>query len=102
MSKKRPSGTWPELAKQLGMTLQRLRVERGLSQEQVAYAAGVSRATYQKFERGEAQHELPANPSLRNTMAVAQVLGVGLDDLLPPPWPDLTAGAPVRSHDAPR
>jgi transcriptional regulator with XRE-family HTH domain len=33
----------------------------------------------------------PANPSLRNIMAIAQVLGLSLDELVPRDWPDLRA-----------
>ena len=34
----------------------------------------------------------PANPGLHNIMAIAQVLDVTLEQLLPQPWPDLRAG----------
>lgn len=76
------------------MSIQRMRVERGLSQEELAYAAGLSRYTFQKFEKVESMPETPANPSLRNIMAIAQVLGVTLDQFVPQPWPDLRAGLP--------
>jgi len=36
--------------------------------------------------------DTPANPSLRNIMAIAQVLGVDLEELLPKNWPDLLTG----------
>ncbi|MCI1649438.1 helix-turn-helix domain-containing protein [Bifidobacterium tibiigranuli] len=91
MPRKTPSGSWTEYAKQLGLNIQRKRIEKSMSQEQVAYAADLSRYTFQKFEKGESMPGTPANPSLRNIMAIAQVLGVGLDDLLPSPWPDLRA-----------
>lgn len=94
MSKKRPTGPWAEYMKILGTSIQRLRLELDLSQEQVAYAAGVSRYTYQKFEKGESMPNTPANPSLRNIMAIAQVLGADLTEILPTPWPDLRAGTP--------
>jgi transcriptional regulator with XRE-family HTH domain len=45
----------------------------------------------QKFEKGESMPGAPANPSLRNIMAIAQVLGVSLDELVPEDWPDLRA-----------
>lgn len=93
MAKHRPSGAWAEYAVRLGTNIQRLRVDQGLTQEQVAYAAGLSRYTYQKFEKGESMPGTPANPSLRNIMAIAQVLGVSLDELVPEGWPDLRAGA---------
>ncbi|WP_279432137.1 hypothetical protein [Labedella phragmitis] len=38
----------------------------------------------------------PANPSLRNVMAIAQALGVGLDEIAPKPWPDLHPGHGTR------
>lgn len=88
----RPSTEWDRYAVELGHALKRLRSARGLSQEQLAYEAGLSRYTYQKFEKGESTPGTAANPSLRNVMALAQVLGVSLDDLLPTPWPDLRAG----------
>ncbi len=93
MARRRPAGTWADFAVELGVSLQRLRVDRGLSQEQLAYAAGLSRYTYQKFEKGQSAPGAAANPSLRNVMALAQVLGIGLDELVPQPWPDLRAGA---------
>lgn len=94
MAKRRPDGPWPQYARELGASIQRYRVDRGLTQEQVAYAAGPTRYTFQKFEKGESMPETPANPSLRNVMAIAQVLGVTLDQLVPQPWPDLRAGLP--------
>lgn len=60
---------WADFAAALGVQLHRFRVERGLSQEQLAYAAGLSRYTYQKFEAGQSAPGTPANPSLRNVMA---------------------------------
>ncbi|SMQ71897.1 helix-turn-helix transcriptional regulator [Agreia sp. VKM Ac-1783] len=92
MARKRPSGSWKEFAALLGTNLHRLRLERGLSQEQLAYAAGLSRYTYQKFEKGESMPGTPSNPSLRNIMALAQILDVTLDELVPSNWPDLRAG----------
>ena len=93
MAKKTPSSDqWIEFTRELGTQIQRRRITADLSQEQVAYAAGLSRYTFQKFEKGESMPGTPANPSLRNIMAIAQVLGVTLDELVPQPWPDLQAG----------
>ncbi|RGE19813.1 helix-turn-helix domain-containing protein [Leucobacter sp. wl10] len=89
MAKQSPGPEWIPYARQLGTELQRLRIARGLSQEHLAYAAGITRYTYQKLERGESSPGSPANPSLRNIMAIAQQLDVTLDELLPKPWPDL-------------
>ncbi|WP_095614165.1 helix-turn-helix domain-containing protein [Bifidobacterium criceti] len=80
---------WSSYAKELGLRMQRFRTRKNLSQERVANDAGLSRNTYQKFEKGESMPGTPANPSLRNVMAIAQVLGVTLDELVPTPWPDL-------------
>ncbi|MGV1034077.1 MAG: helix-turn-helix transcriptional regulator [Microbacteriaceae bacterium] len=88
----RASAEWDRYAVELGHSLKRIRNDRGLSQEQLAYAAGLSRYTYQKFEKGESMPGTPANPSLRNMMALAQVLNITLDELLPSQWPDLRAG----------
>ena len=92
MARNHRTASWPEFARELGTNLQRLRIVKGLSQEQVAYAAGLSRYTYQKFEKGESMPGTPANPSLKNVLALAQVLEVELDELLPTSWPDLRAG----------
>ncbi|WP_094666986.1 helix-turn-helix domain-containing protein [Bifidobacterium myosotis] len=89
MPRNTPTGSWSRYAQELGLNMQRLRIARDFSQEHVAYKAGLSRYTYQKFEKGESMPGTPANPSLRNIMAIAQVLGVTLDELLPEPWPDL-------------
>ncbi|MBT1171419.1 MULTISPECIES: helix-turn-helix transcriptional regulator [Bifidobacterium] len=82
---------WPEYAKRLGLSIQRRRVSMNLSQEYVAYNANLSRFTYQQLEKGESRPGTPSNPSLMNVMAVAQVLDVTIDALLPEPWPDLHA-----------
>ena len=89
MAKKTPSGDWARFARELGTSIQKHRLEADLSQEQVAYGAGLSRYTFQKFEKGESMPGTPANPSLRKIMAVAQVLGITLDELAPEAWPDL-------------
>ncbi|NMM93431.1 helix-turn-helix domain-containing protein [Bifidobacterium oedipodis] len=82
---------WSAYIKEVGLNLQRLRISKGLSQERTAYDAGLSRYTYQKFEKGESMPGTPANPSLHNIMAIAQVLEADLEEILPRPWPDLHA-----------
>ncbi|UCR88006.1 helix-turn-helix domain-containing protein [Mycetocola spongiae] len=88
--RKKKQISWQEYVIELGTSLHRLRMERGLSQEQVAYAAGLSRYTYQKFEKGESRPGTPANPSLQNVLALCQVFQVHLVDLLPAAAPDLS------------
>ena len=82
---------WGVFAQALGNNLQRLRLARDMSQEHVAYAAGLSRYTYQKYEKGESRPGTGANPSLRVLLALAQVLDVGLGEIVPHDAPDLKA-----------
>ena len=80
---------WSDYAGQLATNLQRLRHERGLSQEDVAYRSGLTRYTYQKYEKGESKPGTPANPTIRTLLAMSQALGVELTEVLPPDAPDL-------------
>lgn len=80
---------WSQYAQRLASVLQTARLRAGLSQEQVAYRAGLSRYTYQKYERGESRPGTPANPTLRSVFAIAQALDLQLESLLPDPRPDL-------------
>ena len=50
---------WWEYARALGVRLQRARLAKGMSQEAVAHAAGISTFTYQKFEKGESRPGTP-------------------------------------------
>ena len=54
----------------------------------LAHLAGISAYTYQKFEKGESKPGTPMNPRLFTLLALADVLQVGLEDLLPAAWPD--------------
>ena len=81
-----------DFSRELGVTLQRLRLERGLSQERLAHMAGISSYTYQKFEKGESKPGTPMNPRLFTLLSLAEVLEVTLEDLVPNDWPDLTEG----------
>lgn len=81
---------WQEYAREIAVALQRERIRRGLSQEDVAYRAGLSRFTYQKYEKGESRPGTPANPTVRSLLAISQVLDVPLTVLLPSTAPDLT------------
>jgi transcriptional regulator with XRE-family HTH domain len=84
--------TKAEFSRMLGLTLQRLRLERGWSQERLAHMAGISGYTYQKFEKGESKPGTPMNPRLFTLLSLAQVLGVTIEELVPAEWPDLTDG----------
>lgn len=74
---------WPNYVRELGDQVFEIRTQRGMSQENVAYAAGLTRYTYQRLERGLGTNALAANPTLATLVAVAQALDVGLEDLIP-------------------
>ena len=72
---------WP-IARQLGLRLQRARIAKGLSQESLAHAAGISTYTYQKFEKGESRPGTPMNPRLRTLIALATALDMRVEELV--------------------
>lgn len=80
---------WSDYAGELATNLRRLRLEAGLSQEDVAYRSGLTRYTYQKYEKGESKPGTPSNPTIRTLLAMSQALGVSLMDILPAKIPDL-------------
>ena len=84
------SPDWAEYARELGHRLGRLRIERSLTQQDVADRAGIARFTYQRYEQGKSQNGHPANPSLATLIALSQALEVSITELLPSNTPDLT------------
>ena len=76
-------------ARELGVTLQRLRLAQGISQERLAHAAGISAYTYQKFEKGESKPGTPMNPRLFTLLALARALDVSLSELIPETWREM-------------
>lgn len=88
----RPPSTWEAYARALGVSLQRYRLDAGLTQEDLAHKAGMTRTHYQQLERGWWKRDAPANPSLKVLVRLAQVLGVEPGALLPPSgkvrWPE--------------
>jgi len=78
----RTDETWWKYAHALGLRLQRARLAKGLSQQAVAHAAGISTFTYQKFEKGESRPGTPLNPRLRTLFALADALGVQIVELV--------------------
>jgi transcriptional regulator with XRE-family HTH domain len=61
--------------------LARLRMSRGVTQEQLAEAIGISLVTYRRLERDNMD-----NPPLRYLQNAALALGVELDALLEDEW----------------
>lgn len=88
----RDAEAWVLFARELGLELNRRRHAVGLTQERLAYAAGLTRYHYQQLEKGQSKPGTPANPSLRNVLALAQALGTNIAELLPINIPDLTEG----------
>lgn len=85
--------TWAAYVTALGQNMHRARVAQSRSQEDIAYRAGLSRYTYQRFEHGVSRPGTSANPSLRAVLAIAQALDVPVSALLPAEIPDLSAGS---------
>jgi transcriptional regulator with XRE-family HTH domain len=73
-----------ELAAALGQRLIDLRQARGLTQEAVAEAAGISRNHYQLLEYGLVRRATrkPANPRLSTLVALSEVLGTTVPELI--------------------
>ena len=64
-----------ELVSAFGRNLRRLRIERNLSQKDVADAAGVQQAMIANIEGGDRR------PSFATATAIAAYLGVSLDEM---------------------
>lgn len=67
-----------DLVQLLGQNVRRFRVERGLSQEELAFRAGMKRSYLSDMERGT------RNPSVRALGRVAEALEIAPDTLLKP------------------
>lgn len=63
--------------------LGRLRVARGMSQEELAAACGLSLPTYRRLERGRT-----TNPPYRYLVNLAFVLGCPIEELIEEEWRD--------------
>ena len=83
---------WMAFARRLGDNLREARLALGLSQERTAHLAGLAGFTYQKFEKGESRPGTPMNPRLSTLIALSQVLGVPLSELVPADLPRLAQG----------
>jgi len=79
-----PPTQWSDYARELGSRIQQHRKDAGLSQEDLAHQAGLTRTHFQQIERGLWKVGSPSNPSIRTLARLAQVLGVEVGDLLPP------------------
>lgn len=75
----------------VGWNLRRLRVERGLSQERLAFAASIDRAYVGRVERGS------ENVTIATLEAMAVALTVPVAALFPEPEPGAERPRPLRS-----
>jgi len=73
-------------AVQLGDTVRRLRVERGLSQETLAFSAGITKNQVQLIESGRSSGRAdasgPSNPRMATLVGLAGVLDLTVIELL--------------------
>lgn len=79
----RPPTTWEAYAREMGVLIQKHRIQAGLTQEDLAHAAGMTRTHYQQVERGWWKRDQPSNPSLKVLVRIAQQLEVPVGRLLP-------------------
>ena len=74
----------------IGKNLQKLRKQKGLTQEALAEQAGVARQTVAKWETGE------SSPDLETAGLLANALNVALDDLVNAPDDELDSRPGMR------
>ena len=92
----RTSDRLTETREIIGWNLRRLRVERGLSQERLALAAGIDRAYVGRVERGS------ENVTVATIEALASVLAVPVSALFAEPEPDAGRPLPLRAGRKPK
>ena len=91
MKKNSPSNTPPEV----GATLQRLRLQRDLTLEDLSRAAGVSKSMLSQIEREK------ANPTIAVAWRLANALGVGIAELLSTAPKEVETIRILESHETP-
>lgn len=73
-------------AKKLGAVLQQLRHSSGLSQESLAYQAGITKNQLQLIEAGRSTGRKegagPSNPRMATLTGLAEILGVSVAHLM--------------------
>lgn len=86
-----PTAAPPEV----GATLQRLRLERGLTLEDLSRTAGVSKSMLSQIEREK------ANPTIAVAWRLANALGIGIAELLSSESPQLEPIRMLEPHETP-
>lgn len=87
MSNDETGGMWDEAcAARLGASVRQLRRERGLSQETLAYRAGITKNQLQLIEAGRGSGAIgrpgPSNPKMSTLAGLASILSVTVAQLL--------------------
>lgn len=75
-----------EKAKRLGVTLRQLRNDSGMSQEALAYQAGITKNQLQLLEAGRSSGRKdgtgPSNPRMTTLSGLAAILGTSVSQIL--------------------
>ena len=91
MKKISPPSSPPEV----GATLQKLRLKRGLTLDDLSRAAGVSKSMLSQIEREK------ANPTIAVAWRLANALGVGIEELLSSEKPEQDVIHVLEPHETP-
>lgn len=85
----------PSSPPEVGATLQKLRLKRGLTLDDLSRAAGVSKSMLSQIEREK------ANPTIAVTWRLANALGIGIEELLSSEPEDVEAIHILEPHETP-
>lgn len=80
---------------EVGATLQKLRLQRGLTLEDLSRTAGVSKSMLSQIEREK------ANPTIAVTWRLANALGIGIEELLASEPREVEAIHILEPHETP-
>lgn len=89
------SAATPAAPPEVGATLQRLRLERGLTLEDLSRTAGVSKSMLSQIEREK------ANPTIAVAWRLANALGIGMAELLTAEVPKVDPIRMLEPHETP-
>jgi XRE family transcriptional regulator, regulator of sulfur utilization len=90
---KQPNG--PVTPPEVGATLQKLRLKRGLTLDDLSRAAGVSKSMLSQIEREK------ANPTIAVAWRLANALGIGIEELLSSEPQEAEAIHVLEPHETP-
>jgi len=85
----------PQTPPEVGATLQKMRLERNLTLEDLSRAAGVSKSMLSQIEREK------ANPTIAVAWRLANALGVSIGELLTPETRQVESIRLLESHELP-